>query len=314
MMEEEEGLRLDQYIEKKSEGIRTRSRVQKELRSVGVEVNGNVKKKSYKVQRGDIVRYWGNGGNGRNKEAEFWGLRMDRGVDFEIIYEDEWLLVINKPKGLVVHPVEGHGHRTLVHGLVDRLRKYEPFGRNLRPGVVHRLDKGTSGLMIVAKERRIEELMKEEFKRRSVKKYYECLVKGKVERTEGGGEYSDWIERDVRDRKRYRISKDEEKGKFALTKYEVRDYYIARGKVYTLIEIELVTGRTHQIRVHCAGAGHPVVGDEIYGRCKEGYEKKGMALCSKRLIFEHPVYGRRMDFEVGLPEHFEEIKKELVEF
>ena len=272
-------------------------------------MNEKVRKKSYKVQRGDIVRYRGNG----NGKAEFWGLRMDRGVDFEIIYEDEWILVINKPRGLVVHPVEGHGHRTLVHGLVDRLRKHEPFGRNLRPGVVHRLDKETSGLMVIAKDPAVEGILREEFKRRGVKKYYECLVKGKVW-DGGGGEYSDRIERDVKDRKRYRVSKDKEKGKSALTKYKVRDYYIARGKVYTLIDLELVTGRTHQIRVHCAGAGHPVVGDEIYGRCKEGYEKKGMALCARRLVFNHPVYGRRMDFEVGLPEHFEEIKKELVEF
>ena len=311
MMEGEEGVRLDQYIGEKSGGVRTRSEVQGDMRRGGVEVNGEVKKKSYKVQKGDIVRY-------RAREEEgLWVLRMDRGVDFEIIYEDEWLLVINKPRGLVVHPVGGHGHRTLVHGLVDRLGKYEPFGRNLRPGVVHRLDKETSGVMMIAKDPVVEGVLKEEFKRRRVKKYYECLVKGKVLRGEGWGEYSDRIVRSEKDRKKYRISKDEEKGKSALTKYKVRDYYIARGKVYTLIEVELVTGRTHQIRVHCAGAGHAVVGDEIYGRCRGGYEKRyekrGLALCAKRLIFKHPVYGRRMDFEVGLPEHFEEIKKELVE-
>ena len=220
-------------------------------------------------------------------------------VPFDVVYEDRWLLVVDKPAGLVVHPAPGNWRATLVHGLLWRYPDMGPFNNVQRPGIVHRLDATTSGLMLVAREQKTMELLQKAFKERSVKKEYLALVQGNFERAVGVLEGP--IDRHPQNRLKMAVV---EGGRPSTTEYRV---LWNRGNA-ALVVCKLITGRTHQIRVHMAAAGHPLVGDVLYG-AREVPDFKRVFLHSWRLAFVHPITGQDLNFRCPLPwelrEHLE---------
>jgi 23S rRNA pseudouridine1911/1915/1917 synthase len=221
-------------------------------------------------------------------------------VPFEILYEDQDLAVINKPPGVVVHPACGHTDRTLVHGLLAKLKNLSGVGGETRPGIVHRLYKDTSGLLVVAKNDRAHLALSEMFQKREVKKTYLALVHG-VPKARFGK-----IDRPIRRHPVYRkkMAVHEREGREAVTYWRLREAF----RRAALLEVEPLTGRTHQIRVHLASIGHPILGDELYGGAKPHGPKAGrQMLHAWRLRFKHPRTGEELFFEAPLPKDFEEL-------
>ncbi len=207
-------------------------------------------------------------------------------IDFEIVFEDENLVVINKPQGLVVHPCSSTKSGTLVNGLMEKIKDLSGINGVLRPGIIHRLDKDTSGLMLVAKNDFAHRHLAEQIKNKTCKRCYLALLDGHLERRDGRVET--FIERDKKNRLKMTVSHE---GKLATTDYKVIKYY----EKNTLVEFSLQTGRTHQIRVHSAFLKHPVVGDKVYG--KPINLLKGQLLHSYKIEFTHPVTNEKMSFE-----------------
>jgi 23S rRNA pseudouridine1911/1915/1917 synthase len=207
-----------------------------------------------------------------------------------IVYEDQDLLVVDKPAGLTVHPAPGHARHTLVNALLAHCADLSGVGGVLRPGIVHRLDKDTSGLILVAKNDRAHAGLSRQLKERTVEKVYLALVRGRMERPEGVIEGA--IGRDPRNRKRMAIV---EGGRAARTAYRVREFLDGT----TLVEVAPSTGRTHQIRVHLAAAGHPIVGDALYGKPSDIIGRQ--FLHAYRIAFRHPADSRSVEFESPLP-------------
>ena len=224
-------------------------------------------------------------------------------IPIDIIYEDQDILVVNKPKGMVVHPANGNPDGTLVNAIMAKCKDgLSGIGGELRPGIVHRLDKDTSGLLIVAKNDQAHIKMSEQIKNREVKKIYIALVKGIVKENEATIQMP--IGRSQQDRKKMAVRKD---GKEAVTHFKVLKRYLHN----TLLELKIDTGRTHQIRVHMAQIGHPVVGDMVYSKGKNEFGVEGQMLHAKRLEFMHPITGKKLILEAPLPKYFEEILQKL---
>lgn len=215
-------------------------------------------------------------------------------IDFTIVYEDSDLLVIDKPQGLVVHPCQTTKEGTLVNGLLEKVKDLSGINGVLRPGIVHRLDKNTSGLMLVAKNDFTHNELAQMIAKKEVKRKYYALLDGVVWDNEG--KIETYLARDKKDRKKYAVSSD---GKLAISLYNV----VKRFATATLVEFSLVTGRTHQIRVHSAYIGHPVIGDDVYGKADK--KLKGQLLHSHSLEFVHPRTKKEMAFTSPLPEYFE---------
>ena len=215
-------------------------------------------------------------------------------IPLEILYEDEDLAVVVKPRGMVVHPAAGHPDGTLVNALLARLDSLGGIGGELRPGIVHRLDKETSGLMLVAKNDETQEALSRMLKDREIEKHYRALAEGKFKKPEG--EIDAAIDRSKKNRKKMAVDPE---GRPAVTRWKV----IAEGNGCTLLDVHILTGRTHQIRVHLKSIGHPVCGDELYG-----FEKGVKVLClmlhAYSLSFEHPRTKEKMAFQAPLPEDF----------
>ena len=215
-------------------------------------------------------------------------------IPLEILYEDEDLAVVVKPRGMVVHPAAGHPDGTLVNALLARLDSLGGIGGELRPGIVHRLDKETSGLMLVAKNDETQEALSRMLKDREIEKHYRALAEGKFKEPEG--EIDAPIDRSKKDRKKMAVDPE---GRPALTRWKV----LAEGNGCTLLDVHILTGRTHQIRVHLKSIGHPVCGDELYG-----YEKGAKVPClmlhAYSLAFLHPRTHEKMAFQAPLPEDF----------
>lgn len=216
-------------------------------------------------------------------------------IPLDIVYEDEDLVVINKPQGMVVHPSAGHESGTLVNALLYHIRDLSGIGGELRPGIVHRIDRMTSGLLVVAKNDAAHRALSDQFRDHSAHRSYAALVDGNLR--EDSGTIEAPLARHPVDRKKMAIVQG---GREAVTHWRVA----ARYGQYTLLQIELETGRTHQIRVHLASKQHPVTGDDVYGREKKPFGLTGQALHGYRLTFEHPKSGKQMVFYAPLPDYF----------
>ena len=290
----DEGVRLDAYLATQIDGW-SRSRLQRLIDDQDVLVNGRSVKSSYKLRVGDEIEVELSPGPSASFAPE--------NIPLDVVYEDEHLVVVNKPAGLVVHPAAGVDSGTLANALAYRFQQLSATGGAIRPGIVHRLDKDTSGLMVVAKTEQGHEYLSDQFRARTVFKRYVALVYGVVKQQQGRIEQS--IARDPRNRTRMAVVPG---GREALSLYTVRRQY----DVFTLVDVELKTGRTHQIRVHLAWLKHPVVGDPLYsgGRENSVQDPQRRAqirklsrqfLHAEELAFSHPATGERMQFVAPLP-------------
>ena len=293
-----EKIRLDAYISKEIEDL-SRSVIQKLLEEDKINVNGKIEKPSYKVQEGDIIEVTIEEPKEVKIEAQ--------DIPLDIIYEDNDILVVNKQKGLVVHPANGNPDGTLVNAIMAHCKdSLSGIGGELRPGIVHRLDKDTSGLLIIAKNDKAHIQVSEQIKNREVKKTYIALVRGTIAEDEATINMP--IGRSTKDRKKMAVTKN---GKEAVTHFKVLNRYTTNKGSYTLLEIKIDTGRTHQIRVHMAEIGHPVIGDSVYSNGKNEFGVEGQCLHAKRLEFVHPITGKEMKLEAPLPEYFQKIVEQL---
>lgn len=293
-----EKIRLDAYISKQVQDL-SRSMIQKLLEENKINVNGKSEKPAYKVQNGDIIEI----NIEEPKEVKI----EAQDIPLDIIYEDEDILVVNKQKGLVVHPANGNPDGTLVNAVMAHCKdSLSGIGGELRPGIVHRLDKDTSGLLIIAKNDKAHIQMSNQIKNREVKKTYIALVRGTIAENEATINMP--IGRSTKDRKKMAVTKS---GKEAVTHFKVLNRYTTDKGSYTLLEIKIDTGRTHQIRVHMAEIGHPVIGDAVYSNGKNEFGVEGQCLHAKRLEFTHPITGKEMKLEAPLPEYFKNIIEHL---
>ena len=289
VVDNNENIRLDSYIVTKED--LSRAMVQKLLEENNILVNGSIKKSSYKVKVGDKIDITIN----KPKESKI----EAQDIPVEIVYEDADIIVVNKPKGLVVHPANGNPDGTLVNAIMNICKdSLSGIGGEKRPGIVHRLDKDTSGLLIIAKNDKAHIKMSEQIKNRKVKKIYIALVRGIINENEATINMP--IARSKKDRKKMAVDKD---GKEAVTHFKV----LKRYDKYTLLEIKIDTGRTHQIRVHMSEIGHPVIGDEVYSNGKNEFGVKGQMLHARSLDFEHPITGEKMHLEAEIPEYFKKV-------
>jgi len=283
--------RLDLYLTEAFEGRYSRSRVKSFFESGGVQLNGVSAEAKKRVVEGDRVRV-------EIPDAVPEPV-VDVPMDLHVFYEDDWIMVIEKPAGLIVHPGAGVKGGTLVNALRARGTLLSDAGGQDRPGIVHRLDKDTSGLLLVAKNNKAHRALQDQFSSHSLKKTYWALVRGRVEFDEGHIDAP--LGRDPRSREKVAV-KTREPHREALTTYRVQ----ARFKAKSLLEVKPVTGRTHQIRVHLAHLGHPVVGDPLYSTV----EGKRMALHAWKIEFLHPKTGKLMKFESPIPEMLREMVEE----
>ncbi len=289
------GERLDAFLARTAEGL-TRSAAQKLLEEGYVNLNGKKGKKNDKLNIGDEISY-------ELPEAKPVDI-APRDIPLEIVYEDSDVLVINKPKGLVVHPAAGHQEDTLVNGLLfSRADQLSGINGELRPGIVHRIDKDTSGLLAVAKNDLAHTVLASQLKDHSMARTYEAIVCGNLK--EDSGTVNAPIGRHPTDRKKMCVT--ERNSKEAVTHWEV----VARYRGYTHIRCRLETGRTHQIRVHMAHIGHPILGDTVYGRKKPELGQDSQCLHAGVLCFSHPRDGRPVVVMAQLPEYFKEVLKKL---
>lgn len=286
----EENVRIDSFVSNKISDL-SRTMIVKLIESDNIKVNGKSQKPSYKIQAGDKISI-------EIPEVKEVDLKAQE-IPINIIYEDNDIIVINKEKGMVVHPAEGNWDGTLVNAIMAHCKdSLSGIGGELRPGIVHRLDKDTSGILIIAKNDKAHINLSEQIKNREVKKKYIALVRGIVPENEATINMP--IGRSTKDRKKMEVTKN---GKEAITHFKVLKRY---GK-YTLLEVKIDTGRTHQIRVHLAEIGYPVVGDMVYSNGKNEFGVVGQMLHAQSLDFKHPTTGKKMHLEAELPEYFKKI-------
>ena len=285
------GARLDKAVSELTE--LSRGLANEQIKEGKILVNGQVKKAKYTVKEGDVISYEVPQVEEVTYEAE--------DIPLEIVYQDADVAVVNKPQGMVVHPSAGHTSGTLVNALMYHIKDLSGINGELRPGIVHRIDKDTSGLLMVAKNDAGHVALADELKaKKSLRKYW-AIVHGNLPNDRGVIEAP--IGRSDKDRKKQAVTA---KGKPALTRFQV----LERFGDYSLVELQLETGRTHQIRVHMAYIGHPVAGDEVYGprRTLKGH---GQFLHAKTLGFTHPRTGEVMEFSVEVPEIFQKTLEQL---
>ena len=289
--------RIDHYLAILGIGL-SRTRIQTLIKEEKILVNDKATESSYKLKVDDKITV----DIPEPKELKV----SPEDIPLDIVYEDEDLIVVNKPKGMVSHPAPGNYTGTLVNALLYHCNTLSTIGGTTRPGLVHRLDKDTSGLLVIAKNDVSHRCLAKQIHDRTVGRKYLALVHGRIENDEGTIEAR--IGRHPVHRKKMAvIVKEKLKSRGALTHYKV----LERFKNYTLVEVEIKTGRTHQIRVHLSYIGYPVVGDQTYGRRNNEFKVKGQLLHAKTLGFIHPKFGKYMEFERELPVDFKEIIEEL---
>lgn len=292
--EEYAKLRLDKAIALKYTDL-SRTNIQRLIEDGKVFVNDKKAKASYKVEIGDKIQV---------QEIEVKETSLEaQDIPLDIIYEDNDIIVVNKQKGLVVHPANGNPDGTLVNAIMNICKdSLSGIGGEIRPGIVHRLDKDTSGLIIIAKNDKAHINLSEQIKNHEVKKTYIALVRGTVKENEATINMP--IGRSTKDRKKMAVSKN---GKNAITHFKV----IKRYENYTLLEIKIETGRTHQIRVHMSSIGYPVVGDAVYSNGKNPFGVIGQMLHAEKLTFKHPITNEELNLEAPLPKYFKEVLDKL---
>lgn len=294
--EADEGFRLDKCIALNYPEV-SRSYVQKLIESGGAWLNGNTGRSKDFVKAGDEIKVLLPAPEGLEVEAE--------NIPLDIVYEDEDVIVVNKPKGMVVHPAAGHYTGTLVNGLLYHCKgSLSGINGILRPGIVHRIDKDTTGILVVCKNDIAHRNLAEQFKEHSITRRYDALVYGSFQQPEGRIE--SFISRNPTERMKMMVNPT--RGKYAATNYRVVEQF---GSRYSHIVCQLETGRTHQIRVHMSNMGHPLLGDTIYGHKKDPFQLTGQALHAGVLGFVHPTTGEYMEFSAELPTYFTELMKKL---
>lgn len=287
----ESGKRLDAYVSNLENIEMTRTAVQRLIEQEKILVNGKKQKVSYKVLDGDVITI---------EEVQPQEIELKaQDIPVEIVYEDNDIIVVNKPKGMVVHPANGNPDGTLVNAIMAICKdSLSGIGGEIRPGIVHRLDKDTSGLLIVAKNDKAHVNMSEQIKKHEVKKTYIALVRGNVKENQATIDMP--IGRSTSDRKKMAVTKN---GKNAITHIEV----LKRYDNYTLLQVNIETGRTHQIRVHLSHIGYPIIGDSTYSNGKNEFGVEGQCLHAQRLEFKHPITNKEMQLEAQLPAYFQKI-------
>ena len=285
------GQRLDKAVAELTD--LSRSLANEQIKDGQILVNGQAKKAKYAVKEGDVISY-------ELPEPEVVEY-VAEDIPLEIVYQDEDVAVVNKPQGMVVHPSAGHTSGTLVNALMYHIKDLSGINGVLRPGIVHRIDKDTSGLLMIAKNDQAHVALADELKdKKSLRKYW-AIVHGNLPNDRGVIEAP--IGRSEKDRKKQAVTA---KGKPALTRFQV----LERFGDYTLVELQLETGRTHQIRVHMAYIGHPVAGDEVYGPRKT-LKGHGQFLHARTLGFTHPQTGEVLEFTAEVPDIFQETLEKL---
>lgn len=270
----------------------SRSQIKQLLDGGNITVNGKTEKAKYKVKSGDVIRL-------EEPETKTLELRPEN-IPLDIVYEDDDVIVINKPQGMVVHPAPGHDEHTLVNALLYHC-PLSTINGTFRPGIVHRIDKDTSGLLMVAKNDKAHRSLAKQLKDKTNIREYVALVHGRI--AEDEGTINAPIGRSLKDRKKQAVVKD---GRNAVTHFEV----LKRYRDYTFVKCILETGRTHQIRVHMKYIGHPLVGDPLYGP-KKTIKGNGQFLHAGKLGFVHPTTGKLLIFEAHLPKIFQECLEKL---
>ena len=298
LVSDEKDIRIDAWISKKLEKY-SRSYVQKLIEDELLLVNGRNVKANYKLREGDEIIL-------RVPEPEVLDVKPEK-IDIEVLYEDQDLIVVNKPKNMVVHPAAGNYSGTLVNALMEHCGdSLSDINGVIRPGIVHRIDKDTSGVLVIAKNNEAHEKLSGLLKEHDINRVYIALVEGVVR--EDSGKIDAPIGRHPVDRKKMAVNI--KNGRRAVTHFKV----LERFKSATYVELRLETGRTHQIRVHMSYTGYPIIGDEVYGRKKQKYNTGGgQALHARLLGFVHPLKGEYMEFAAEIPEYFNSLLKQLRE-
>ena len=286
------GERLDTYLSNNLSDF-SRSKISKLIKNNNILVNGKTIKSGYIIKEGDIIEI--------NYEEEVMDVVPEK-MDLDIVYEDDDVIVVNKANGVVVHPAVGNNHGTLVNGLMYHSNSLSSVNGEFRPGIVHRIDAYTTGLLMVAKNDKAHDILARQLEKKTTTRVYYALVWGVI--TNDTGTIDAPIGRDSNDRKKMAVT--DINAKEAITHFKVLERY----KNATLIEVKLETGRTHQIRVHMNYIGHPVVNDPVYGRRKI-IDETGQCLHAKTLGFIHPTKNEYMEFDSNLPNCFTNILEKL---
>ena len=297
----EAGQRFDKFLAKYME-LAPKSFFYKMMRKKNITLNGKKCEGNEKLAEGDVVKLF----LAEDTIEKFSSIQVQevKKVDLDILYEDDDILVVNKPKGMVVHPAAGHYTGTLVNAIMYHCKdRLSGINGVMRPGIVHRIDMDTTGSLLVCKNDTAHQILAEQLKEHSIKRIYHAIVHGNIK--EDSGTVNAPIGRHPIDRKKMSIN--EKNGRNAVTHYRV----LERFGEYTYIACELETGRTHQIRVHMASIHHPLLGDCVYGPAKCPWTLQGQTLHAKILGIIHPRTGKYMEFDAPLPEYFENLLKKL---
>ncbi len=292
---EKGGERIDKYLSEQLEDM-TRSHIQKLIKENMVRVNGMAVKSNFKLSASDQI------------EVEIPELKepdiLPENIPLDILYEDQDILVVNKPKGMVVHPAPGHYTGTLVNAIMYHCKdNLSGINGVMRPGIVHRIDMDTTGPLLICKNDRAHQALAEQLKEHSITRKYHAIVHGRLKEDEGTIDKP--IGRHPIDRKKMSVHCTN--GREAITHYRV----LKRFQQFTYIECQLETGRTHQIRVHMSSIGHPILGDQVYGPAKCPYKLQGQTLHAKILGITHPTTGEYMEFDAPLPDYFQGLLEKM---
>lgn len=292
---EKGGERIDKYLSEQLEDM-TRSHIQKLIEENMVRVNGMAVKSNFKLSASDQI------------EVEIPELKepdiLPENIPLDILYEDQDILVVNKPKGMVVHPAPGHYTGTLVNAIMYHCKdNLSGINGVMRPGIVHRIDMDTTGSLLICKNDRAHQALAEQLKEHSITRKYHAIVHGRLKEDEGTIDKP--IGRHPIDRKKMSVHCTN--GREAITHYRV----LKRFQQFTYIECQLETGRTHQIRVHMSSIGHPILGDQVYGPAKCPYKLQGQTLHAKVLGITHPTTGEYMEFDAPLPDYFQGLLEKM---